>query len=182
MCGGSPGSLSQLDAVRLYNAAHLSVPGCWGERIDSAMLAFLLCQILTIRVVAAYPDSELAMRFCSQFQAGKQRVRPGRPVRGSVRGSLGTANWFHINVDSILGSSEALWDRPKPPPHQVRRHTTAVWRARAARQKNHQSVFLKYVSEVVGRIKTLWERSMMILGKSIFDDFSTPKFSRIGKF
>ena len=37
--------LNNLNSTRLYNGAHLSIPGCWGERIDSAMLAFLVCQI-----------------------------------------------------------------------------------------------------------------------------------------
>ena len=50
-------------------------------------------------------------------------------------------------------------------------------------QSNHREIVLKHVSEVVGRIKTLWGRSRTILGKSIFEDFSTPKnFPGSGNF
>ena len=62
---------------------------------------------------------------------------------------------------------------PGPPSFASTLDSTACMRL--AGHKNRREVVLKHVSEVVGRIKTLWECSMTILGKSIFEDFSTPK-------
>ena len=54
---------------------------------------------------------------------------------------------------------------------------------RLAGHKNHREVVLKHVSEVVRCIKTLWERSMTIWGKSNFEHFSTPEnFPGSGNF
>ena len=49
----------------------------------------------------------------------------------------------------------------------------------ACGSENCREVVRKRVSEAGGRIKTLWERSMMIFGKLIFEDFSTPEIFRI---
>ena len=61
-------------------------------------------------------------------------------------------------------------------------HLDSMTSMMLAGPKNNREVVLKHVFEVVGRIKTLWERSMMIFEKSLFEDFSTPKKNRIRKF